>query len=64
MGAEQYFEVEGAVFRQAHGSPMEVYKERIGKWAPYQGDAGRVVRQSNPMTLAEVQPYMGSNSKA
>jgi len=58
MGTEQYFEVEGAVFRDA-GGKMEVYLERTGQWKPYEGDVDRVRRLSNPMTLDEVKPYMG-----
>lgn len=59
MQNEQYYEVEGAVFREAPGSPMEVYSERRGAWIPYEGDRFRVTRLSNPMSLEEVKPYMG-----
>ena len=58
----RYYEVEGAVFRQAGGA-MEVYSERTGNWKPYEGDADRVLRLSNPMSLEEVQPYMGGQQQ-
>lgn len=58
MSDVQYFEVEGAVFRLQAGQDMEVFLNSSGKWAPYQGDAGRVLRMSNPMSLEEVRPYM------
>lgn len=54
----QYYEVEGAVFRQQPGKPMEVYGCRSHQWKPYQGDEFRVTRMSNPMSLDEVKPYM------
>jgi len=54
----QYFEVEGAVFRLQDGQGMEVFLNSSGKWDPYQGDADRVLRMSNPMSLEEVRPYM------
>lgn len=58
MSDIQYFEVEGAVFRQQAGQDMEVFLNSSGKWGPYQGDANRVLRMSNPMSLEEVRPYM------
>lgn len=60
---EKYYEVEGAVFRESNGGKMEVYSERTGQWKPYEGDVSRVYRLSNPMTLEEVQPYMGEASQ-
>lgn len=58
MSDVQYFEVEGAVFRQQEGQDMEVFLNRSGQWSPYQGDAGRVLRMSHPMSMEEVRPYM------
>lgn len=52
-----YYEVEGAVMREDDGKPMELYHGN-GKWVPYTGDAFRVYRQSNELTLDEVKPYM------
>ena len=51
-----YYEVEAAVFRMAKNERMEVYAR--GGWWPYDGDEFRVRRLSNPLTLAEVWPYM------
>ena len=55
----KYYEVEGAVFRDESGN-LEVFSDRTGKWKTYEGDADRVYRLSNPMTLEEVQPYMAA----
>ena len=52
----EYFEVEGAVLREVAGK-LELYIG-AGQYKPYQGDADRIYRQSNPMTLAEVKPHM------
>lgn len=57
MDKEQYYEVEGAVFRTVDNGPMEIYFGD-GKWNKYTGDADRVLRLSNPMTLEEVKPFM------
>jgi hypothetical protein len=60
---EVYYEVEGAVFREEHGDDgvrMQVYSDRSASWSPYKGDWSRVRSQSNPMSLEEVKPYMGS----
>ena len=54
----QYFEVECAVFRRKPGADLELFIQDTGKWSPYTGDASRVYRLSNPMTLEEVRPYM------
>jgi len=58
MEGIQYYEVECAVFRQKANGPMEVFVNQTGEWEPYQGDEGRVLRMSNPMTFDEVRPYM------
>ncbi len=52
----KYYEVEGAVLREANGK-LELH---IGndEWKPYTGDPERIYRQSNVMTLDEVKPYM------
>lgn len=60
---EQYFEVEGAVFRRLANKPLEVYFGN-DEWKPYNGDPDRVLRMSNPMTLEEVQPYMDVKREA
>lgn len=57
MTNERYYEVEGAVFREAEGR-MHVFDEDVGKFTPYDGDRTRVRRQSNVLTLEEVKPYM------
>lgn len=54
----QYFEVECAVFRQKAGAALELFSNKTGEWKPYEGDADRVLRMSNPMSLEEVRPYM------
>lgn len=54
----QYFEVECAVFRQKPGADLELFNNKNGQWEPYEGDAGRVLRMSNPMSFDEVRPYM------
>lgn len=59
---ETYYEVEGAVFRAA-GNKLEVYSEKTKAFKPYEGDADRVYRLSNPMTLEEVQPYMAGRQE-
>lgn len=53
-----YYEVEGAVFRHAKGGKMEVFSGKTGQFKPYTGDVHRVVSNSHPMTLDEVEPYM------
>ncbi|MCR5865690.1 hypothetical protein [Aquincola sp. J276] len=53
-----YYEVEGAVFRQLPGQPMEVYVDRLKQFRPYTGDITRVYRESHRLTFAEVLPYM------
>jgi hypothetical protein len=58
MSGEQFYEVEGAVFRKRPGAEMEVFVNQSGQWEPYEGDAGRVLRMSNPMSFEEVRPYM------
>jgi hypothetical protein len=58
MSEAQYFEVECAVFRKHAGAPLEVFVNQTGEWKPYEGDEGRVLRMSNPMSLEEVRPYM------
>lgn len=54
----KYYEVEGAVFRQQSGVPLELFNQKSGEFRPYKGDATRVFGQSNPMTLDEVRAYM------
>lgn len=63
MNEIQYYEVEGAVFRQKHDEALEIYFGN-GQWKPYQGDPFRVRRMSNPMSLDEVKPYMDDGEKA
>lgn len=58
MNQEQYYEVECAVFRKRPDAEMEVFVNQSGEWKPYEGDADRVLRMSNPMSLEEVRPYM------
>ena len=58
MDNTKYYEVEGAVFREQAGK-LEVFSDRTGQYKPYEGDADRVYRLSNPMTEEEVKPYMG-----
>lgn len=55
-----YFEVEGAVFREAKAGPiaMEVFVDAKRIWDTYTGDPYRVRRLSNALTLEEVLPYM------
>ncbi len=55
---EEYYEVEGAVFRLVSGKPMDVYIDKTGEWKPYTGDISRVFHNSHVMTLDEVKPYM------
>lgn len=62
MNQDQFFEVEGAVFRE-RGGKMEVFLQDSGAFKPYQGDADRVRRLSNPMSLEEVRPYMDVEPK-
>lgn len=62
MSEIQYYEVEGAVFREREGEALEIYFGG-GKWKPYQGDSFRVRRMSNPMSLDEVRPYMEGGEK-
>lgn len=64
MNEIQYYEVEGAVFREQPGRPMEVFGCKSHEWKPYQGDPFRVRRMSNPMSLDEVRPYMEDGEKA
>lgn len=59
----KYYEVEGAVFRERPGADMEVFVNQTGEWEPYEGDEGRVLRMSNPMSLEEVRPYMDVEPK-
>ncbi|MDO3518145.1 hypothetical protein [Ralstonia pseudosolanacearum] len=54
----EYFEVEGAVFRKRTGVPLELFDQKTGTYEPYTGDVFRIYRQSNPMSLEEVRPYM------
>lgn len=54
----EYFEVEGAVFRKRSGEALSVFNQKSGGWSAYSGDASRVYRQSNPMSLEEVRPHM------
>ena len=54
----EYFEREGAVFRERDDAPMEIFYQDTGKWGPYTGDAFRVRHECNPMALEEVYPYM------
>ena len=58
METTEYYEVEGAVFRSRNDVPLELFNQKTGKWGRYTGDSGRVFMQSNPMTLAQVRPYM------
>lgn len=59
----KYYEVEGAVFRQRKGVPIEIFSQKSGEWKPYKGDASRVYGQSNPMSLDDVRPYMDVEPK-
>ena len=58
MESEKFYEVEGAVFRKRPGVPLEIFGQESGVFAPYKGDATRVFRLSNSMSLEEVRPYM------
>lgn len=62
MSEDRFFEVEGAVFRERAGK-MEVFLQDSGEFKPYEGDADRVRRLSNPMSLEEVRPYMDVEPK-
>jgi hypothetical protein len=55
---QEFFEVEGAVFRKVTAKPLEIMDQKTGRFESYTGDAFRVYRQSNPMSLEEVRPYM------
>jgi hypothetical protein len=58
MTAYQYYEVEGAIFRENSAGEMEVFSDRRQVCNLYTGDVWRVFRLSNPMTLEEVAPFM------
>lgn len=58
-----YYEVEGAIFRQRSGVPLEIFNQKTGTFSRYQGSAGHVYSQSNEMTLEEVRPYMDVEPK-
>lgn len=62
MNEDRFYEVECAVFRE-RGGKMEVFLQDSGEFKPYEGDADRVRRLSNPMTLDEVRPYMDVEPK-
>lgn len=62
MNEDRFFEVDCAVFRE-RGGKMEVFLQDSGEFKPYDGDADRVRRLSNPMTLEEVRPYMDVEPK-
>lgn len=62
MSEDRFFEVESAVFRERAGK-MEVFLQDSGEFKPYEGDADRVRRLSNPMSLEEVRPYMDVEPK-
>lgn len=59
----KYYEVECAVFRQEEGKLLEIMDQKTGEWRKYTGDIFRVFRNSNPMTLDEVRPYMDVDPK-
>lgn len=59
----EYFEVEGAVFRKRSGIALEIFDQKSGAWDEYQGDVFRIYRNSNPMSLEEVRPYMDVEPK-
>lgn len=59
----EYFEVEGAVFRKRSGVALERFNQKSGEWIPYSGDASRVYRLSNPMSLEEARPFMDVEPK-
>lgn len=59
----KYYEVECAVFRQAPGMPLEIMSQKTGDWTPYQGDITRIYRNSHPLSLEEVRPYMDVDPK-
>lgn len=63
MSGDRFFEVEGAVFRE-RGGKLELFMQDTGNWSPYTGDAARVYRMSNPMSLEEVRPYMDVEPQA
>ena len=58
-----YYEVEGAVFRDCAGKRMELFDQKTGVFEPYTGDVSRVLWGSNPMTLDKVRPYMAVEPK-
>jgi hypothetical protein len=55
---QEFFEVEGAVFRKRSKLPLEIMDQKSGKFSSYSGDVFRVYDKSNPMSLEEVRPYM------
>lgn len=55
--AVKYYEVEGAVLRESATGQLEIYTGK-DTWKAYTGDPDRIYRQSNVMSLEEVQPYM------
>ena len=63
MNEYKYYEVEGAVFRDPPDCKMEIYNSETKEWKPYTGDRFRVTRQSNPMTLAEINADLGYDLK-
>lgn len=59
----EYFEVEGAVFRKRTGVALELFNQKTGAWEAYTGDVFRIYRNSNPMSLDDVRPYMDVEPK-